>query len=69
METETITFEITLPTDMAEQVNDVQRQDPEFFSRVALYCLTRWSIYRQLRERDAKTDAATLGRVGADSHG
>ena len=36
---------------MAEQAKRVQKQDPEFLSRIVMYGLTRRSIYRQLQEK------------------
>ena len=46
-----VQLKVRLPRDVAEQVEEVQRSDPEFLSRIVLYGLTRRSIYRHLRER------------------
>ncbi len=48
-ETCSVQLNVRLPSDVAEQVQEVQRSDPEFLSRVVLYGLTRRSIYRHLR--------------------
>lgn len=56
-ETCSVQLNVRLPTDVAEQVQEVQESDPDFLSRVVLYGLTRRSIYRQLRaggERDSR---------------
>ena len=58
-ETRSVQITVRLPHDIAEQAEEVQREDPEFFDRVVLYGLTRLSIYRQLRER-------SLGRPSDD---
>ena len=44
-------FDLTLPSDIAEQAGKVQREDPEFLSRVLYYGLSRYSIYRQLSKQ------------------
>ena len=45
-----VQLRVRLPRDVAEQVEEVQRSDPDFLSRIVLYGLTRRSIYRHLRE-------------------
>ena len=52
-ETRTVQITVRLPRDMAEQAEEVQRTDPEFLSRVILYGLTRRSIYRHLKGKEA----------------
>ncbi len=52
-ETRSVQINVRLPGDIAAQAEEVQRTDPEFLSRVVLYGLTRRSIYRHLREREA----------------
>ena len=54
-ETKTISIEVRLPRDIADQAEEVQKEDPDFLSRVVLYGLTRRSIYHQLRERGRAT--------------
>lgn len=49
-ETTSVRLTLRLPHDMAEQAKAVQKQDPEFLSRIVMYGLTRRSIYRQLRK-------------------
>ena len=51
-ETCSVQVTVRLPRDIALQVEEVQRTDPEFLSRVMLYGLTRRSIYRHLREQN-----------------
>ena len=50
-ETRSLQITVKLPHDIAEQAEEVQKEDPEFLSRVVLYGLTRRSIYHQLRKR------------------
>lgn len=50
-ETCSVQLSVRLPRDIAAQAEEVQKNDPEFLSRVVLYGLTRRSIYRHLRER------------------
>lgn len=45
-----VQLKVRLPRDMAEQVEEVQRSDPEFLSKVVIYGLTRRSIFRHLRD-------------------
>ncbi len=54
-ETRSVKLSVRLPRDIAAQAEQVQKDDPEFLSRVVLYGLTRRSIYRQLREHDDPT--------------
>lgn len=51
-ETRSVQLSVRLPRDIAAQAEEVQRNDPEFLSRVVLYGLTRRSIYRHLRKND-----------------
>ena len=44
-------FDLTLPSEIAKQAGKVQREDPEFLSRVLYYGLSRYSIYRQLSKQ------------------
>jgi hypothetical protein len=55
-ETRSVQLSVRLPRDIATQAEEVQRSDPEFLSRVVLYGLTRRSIYRHLRDNDARAD-------------
>ena len=52
-ETRSVQINVRLPWEMAAQAEEVQRTDPDFLSRVILYGLTRRSIYRSLRGREA----------------
>ena len=56
-ETCTVQLSVRLPKDIAAQAEEVQKNDPEFLSRVVLYGLTRRSIYRHLKDQ---------GETGAD---
>lgn len=59
-ETRSVQLSVRLPSDIAEQAEEVQEQDPEFLSRVVLYGLTRRSIYRHLRDSDQETSAEAV---------
>jgi hypothetical protein len=59
-ETRSVQINVRLPRDIAAQAEEVQRTDPEFLSRVVLYGLTRRSIYRHLREREASGAGADV---------
>lgn len=56
-ETRSVQLSVELPRDIAAQAEEVQKADPEFLSRVVLYGLTRRSIYKHLRQRDADSPA------------
>lgn len=49
-ETESVPVSIRLPHALAAEVEEVQKHDPEFFSRVVRYGLTRRSVYRHLKQ-------------------
>jgi hypothetical protein len=53
-ENRSVQLDVSLPQDIAEQAEEVQRTDPEFLSRIVLYGLTRRSIYRHLRDRESE---------------
>ena len=53
-ETRSVQLSVRLPEDIAAQAEEVQQTDPDFLSRVVLYGLTRRSIYRHLRETEAR---------------
>ena len=48
---EKITLTVALPPDIAAEAEAVNREEPEFLSRVVLYGLTRRAIYRGIRDR------------------
>ncbi len=60
-ETCSVQLNVRLPRDVAAQAEEVQKNDPEFLSRVVLYGLTRRSIYRHLREQEQQ-EASGLSR-------
>ena len=45
-------FIVSLPTDIAEQAQEVQKEDSEFFSYVVVYGLSAGGIYRQLHDQN-----------------
>ena len=63
-ETRSVQLSVRLPRDIAAQAEEVQRSDPEFLSRVVLYGLTRRSIYKHLRESDARPEPESLAELG-----
>lgn len=60
-ETRSVQLSVRLPRDIAAQAEEVQRDDPEFLSRVVLYGLTRRSIYRHLRQHEGPEDEVEEG--------
>jgi len=57
-ETRSVQINVRLPKDMAAQAEEVQKTDPEFLSRVVQYGLTRRSIYRHLKGKEAGSEAS-----------
>lgn len=55
-ETREVTITLRLPPDIADQAEEIQKEDPEFLSRVVLYGLTRLQIYRSIQERERQQD-------------
>lgn len=56
-ETRRVELAVELPTDIADQAEEVAQVDPDFLSRVVLYGLTRRSIYRHLRGQEVRLNA------------
>jgi len=50
-ETRPVHVQLHLPQDIAEQLEEVQRTDPEFMTRLVQYGLTRRSIFQALSDR------------------
>lgn len=67
-ETCSVSLEVRLPRDLAATAEEVQRNDPEFLSRVVLYGLTRRTVFEALRSRSLDGElprAATVPTVPA----
>lgn len=63
-ESDSVPVSIHLPHELAAEVEEIQKSDPEFFSRVVRYGLTRRSVYRHLKQQikfqeDTASTAAT----------
>ncbi len=52
--TRSVQLNVRLPNDIAAEAEEVQRSDPDFLGRVIQYGLTRRTIYRRLREAEAR---------------
>lgn len=61
-ETRPVNLQLRLPQDIVEQLEEIQRTDPEFMSRLVLYGLTRRSIFHELRDRPASSDSISETR-------
>ena len=64
-ETRSVQLSVRLPSDIADQAEELQASDPEFLSRVILYGMTRRSIYRHLRETKGDGSGHDLEAVSA----
>ena len=53
-ETRDVTLTVWLPSDVAEQAEEIQATDPDCLRRIVLYGLIRRSVYRYLREKDRR---------------
>ena len=51
-ETRDVTLTVWLPSDVAEQAEEVQATDPESLQKIVLYGLTRRWVYQYLSEKD-----------------
>jgi len=47
-ETCAVSLSVELPRDVAAEIEEVQRRDPEVLSRILMYGLTRRAIYQRL---------------------
>jgi hypothetical protein len=61
-DTRPVNLKLRLPQDIAEQLEEIQRTDPEFMSRLVLYGLTRRSIYHELRDRPSTSESSSESR-------
>jgi len=61
-ETCSVELNVRLPREIAAELEEVQRTDPELLSRLITYGLTRRAIFRQL-----KADRPMGGEVVAES--
>ena len=66
--TRSVQLNVRLPNDIATEAEEVQRSDPDFLSRVIQYGLTRRSIYRRLREGEAR-DRRVIDASGDSASG
>ncbi len=55
-----VTLRVRLPVDIADKAEAMNREDPEFLSRVVLYALTRRDIYRGMRERNGPSHGGSV---------
>ena len=66
-ESQSVHVNVRLPEHLAAEVEEVQKNDPEFLSRVVRYGLTRRSVYRHLRKTVEDHDGRSP--VGAEVPG
>lgn len=59
-ETRSVELNVRLPQEVAAELEEVQRTDPELLSRLIVYGLTRRAIFHQL-----KADPRVAAEVGA----
>ena len=52
-ETCAVDLRIRLPKQVADEVEEVQKRDPEMMSRIVLYAVTRQTIFDHLATRTA----------------
>lgn len=50
-----VELRVRLPKTVAEEVEEVQRRDPEMLSKIVLYALTRRTIYDHLVARSERS--------------
>lgn len=55
-----VELRVQLPKDIAVEVEQVQKNDPEMLSRIVLYAMTRRTIYDTLVSRAAANATAAL---------
>ena len=61
-ESDSVPVSIHLPHELAAEVEEIQKSDPEFFTRVVRYGLTRRSVYRYLKQKiKFQEEAAPVG--------
>lgn len=50
-ERRTVTLTVELPSDIADQAEELQRTDPELLTRVVAYGLMRRNVFRALQDQ------------------
>lgn len=54
---ERVTLVVKLPPEVAATVRQMEKEDPDFFSRVVLYGATRRGIHRHLKEEAERVES------------
>lgn len=58
-ETRPVELRLHLPPDLAQDVEDVQDRDPEFFGKAIRYALARRTIFQELSDSFAPEPTST----------
>jgi hypothetical protein len=58
-ETGSVDLVLQLPADLADPLEEVKRQDPEYLSRILRHALARRAVFQELR-RELRRGLATL---------
>ena len=59
-ETRSVDLSVRLPSEIAAELEEVQRTDPELLSRLIVYGLTRRAIFHQLKAERALPGAEAV---------
>ncbi len=60
-ETREVTITLRLPPDIADQVGEIQKRDPEFLDRIVLQATIRRGIYKSMKERELVNGMEAIG--------
>jgi hypothetical protein len=65
-ETCAVDLRVRLPRPIADEVEEVQRRDPEMLSRILAYAMTRRTIFDHLAAQPASGFSSTAPEAGLD---
>lgn len=64
----TLSVELMLPKELAEEILEIQKEDPELLARMFQYALTRRTVYQHMRSEDERREHPVhreTGRLGS----
>lgn len=64
-----VRLDVSLPADVADEVESTQHSDPEFVARVFQYGFTRRSAYREMQQSDGGSEAGSSALFRTDPAG
>ncbi len=64
MKGDTLSVEMELPIELAEEILRIQEEDPDLLARMFQYALTRRMVYQHLKSEDERQDRPVTRETG-----